>query len=363
MGARAKMMRIRTIAMSMKPKPDVEVFYSYSHRDEALRDELERHLSILRHQGVITAWHDRKIGAGMEWAGQIDTHLNTAHVILLLISSDFLASKYCYDIEMRRAMERHEAGEARVIPIILRPVSWRGAPFEKLQALPKNAKPVTSWGNQDEAFVSIAEGIRGVVEELLKALRPCEEKSGITERIPANFQNTQSGRARRGDGEAMANQMLVSCFTNLRDSTRLIQELGQNNYNQVLTDHFSIGQVLTKLAGGEYIKNTGDGNMVLFKSGEPAIRFASWLQEFYAERRCLKRPPLRFGIGMSLGQVERTEADAFGPGVNQAARLERYAQAGQIIIDKSIITSLRSQWGEKNVSYILMLLESMNWRG
>ena len=145
MGARTKMMRIRTIVMSMEPKPDVEVFYSYSHRDEELREELERHLSILKRQGVITAWHDRKIGAGTEWKGQIDTHLNTAHVILLLISSDFLASDYCYDIEMRRAMERHAAGDARVIPIILRPVSWKGAPFEKLQALPKDAKPVTSW--------------------------------------------------------------------------------------------------------------------------------------------------------------------------------------------------------------------------
>ena len=146
MGARTKMMGIRTIAMSMELKSDVEVFYSYSHRDEELREELERHLSILKRQGIITDWHDRKIGAGTEWKGQIDIHLNTARVILLLISSDFLASDYCYDIEMRRAIERHEAGEARVIPIILRPVIWKGAPFEKLQALPKDAKPVTSWG-------------------------------------------------------------------------------------------------------------------------------------------------------------------------------------------------------------------------
>ena len=95
-------------------KEPVEIFYSYSHKDEALRDELEKHLGILKRRGIITDWHDRRIGAGKEWEGAIDRHLESAKVILLLISSDFIASDYCYDIEMKRAMQRHEAGEARV---------------------------------------------------------------------------------------------------------------------------------------------------------------------------------------------------------------------------------------------------------
>jgi hypothetical protein len=152
--------------MPVKPAKPIEIFYSYSHKDEELRDELEKHLSILKRQGVITGWHDRRIGAGKEWEGEIDEHLNTADVILLLISSDFLASDYCYDKEMRRALERHDAGEARVIPVILRPVDWEGALFGKLQALPKNAKPVTEWPNRDRAFRNIARGIRAAVEEL-----------------------------------------------------------------------------------------------------------------------------------------------------------------------------------------------------
>jgi len=147
----------------------IEVFYSYSHKDEELRDELEKHLSILRRQGVITGWHDRKISAGGEWAGEIDQHLNTAKVILLLISADFLASDYCYDVEMTRAMERHDNGDAQVIPVILRKVDWQGSPFGKLQALPTDAKPVTSWSNRDEAFANIAEGIRKAIEDLCKA--------------------------------------------------------------------------------------------------------------------------------------------------------------------------------------------------
>lgn len=144
----------------------IKIFYSYSHKDEELREQLENHLSILRRQGVITDWHDRKIGTGREWEGEIHEHLNTAHIILLLVSADFLASDYCYDIEMNRAMERHDAGEARVIPIILRPIDWQEAPFGKLQGLPRDMRPVTLWENQDEAFTNIARGIKKVVEDL-----------------------------------------------------------------------------------------------------------------------------------------------------------------------------------------------------
>ena len=146
----------------------VEVFFSYSHKDEDLRDELATHLAMLKNQGLIKAWHDREISAGTEWADAIDENLNSADVILLLVSANFLASQYCYDIEMKRAMERHEAGETRVIPIILKPVDWSGATFGKLQALPKNAKPITTWSNPDEAFLNVAQGIRRVVEEIAK---------------------------------------------------------------------------------------------------------------------------------------------------------------------------------------------------
>jgi len=156
------------VAVISEPKKTVEVFFSYSHRDQDLRAQLETHLSLLKHQGIISSWHDRKIIAGTEWAREIDEHLNTAQIILLLISADFLASSYCYDIEVMRAMERHNAGEARVIPIILRHCDWNLAPFGKLQALPTDGKPVDSrnWYNKDEAFHNIAQGIRKAVEDL-----------------------------------------------------------------------------------------------------------------------------------------------------------------------------------------------------
>jgi len=149
----------------------IEVFYCYSHTDETLRNELEKHLALLQRQGIIKGWHFRKITGGKEWKGEIDKNLERAGIILLLISSDFMNSDYCYDIEMKRAIELHKAGKTRTIPVILRAVDWTNAPFAKLQALPTDAKPVTSWTNRDEAFSDIALGIRQVCEELQKGER------------------------------------------------------------------------------------------------------------------------------------------------------------------------------------------------
>jgi hypothetical protein len=144
----------------------VSIFYSYSHKDEELRKQLEEHLALLKRQGVISGWHDRQVLAGTESADQIGEHLESARIILLLVSSSFLASDYSYGKEMERALDRHDRGEARVIPIILRPCDWHGARFANLQALPKDAKAVTLWTNLDEAFTNVAEGIREVVEAI-----------------------------------------------------------------------------------------------------------------------------------------------------------------------------------------------------
>jgi hypothetical protein len=114
----------------------LSIFFSYAHEDEALRDELEKHLSVLRWQGLISEWYDRDIHAGTEWEQEINTHLDAAQLILLLISPDFLASSYCYSIEMMRALQRHLAGEASVIPIILRPVDWEGLPLANSRCYP-----------------------------------------------------------------------------------------------------------------------------------------------------------------------------------------------------------------------------------
>ena len=148
------------------------LFVSYSHGDEALKDDLVMHLANLKRQGKIRAWQDRDIEAGAEWDAAIKQQLETAEIILLLITARFINSDYCYDLEMQRALQRHAAGTARVIPIILKPCDWQGSPFSQLQALPKDAKPVTKWDDPDEAFLSVVQGLRKAVESLQANVSP-----------------------------------------------------------------------------------------------------------------------------------------------------------------------------------------------
>lgn len=150
----------------------LELFYSYAHEDEPLRDELDTHLALLRRRGVIATWHDRRLAAGDDWRGGIDAHLEQANLILLLVSPDFLASDYCYDVEMKRALERHRRREAAVVPVIARPVDLEGAPFADVQALPRDAKPVTTWPNRDEAWTDVAKGVRQLAGTLAEARTP-----------------------------------------------------------------------------------------------------------------------------------------------------------------------------------------------
>ena len=157
---------------------EIRLFCSYSHRDEALWNELAKHLKLLERQGLVRSWHDRKIGAGDDWSQAIDRNLREADVILLLISADFVASDYCFDIEMKTAMERHAAGCALVVPVILRPVDWRATPFGRIQALPKDGKPVTTFDNIDVALEQVAVGVRGAIEKLRMARGGEIEPSG-----------------------------------------------------------------------------------------------------------------------------------------------------------------------------------------
>lgn len=148
------------------PNDPVTIFISYSHLDEEYRSDLDKHLSGLKRRGLVSIWHDRRIGPGREWAGEIDDNLNAANIILLLISKNFMSSDYCYDIEMKRAMQRHNDDEAIVIPVVLKTCDWRDAPFSKLQAWPKDSKPINRWEDEDVAWLDVVMGIRNAVERI-----------------------------------------------------------------------------------------------------------------------------------------------------------------------------------------------------
>jgi tetratricopeptide (TPR) repeat protein len=154
----------------------LKLFYCYAHEDRPFRAELNTHLALLERQQLFKSWFDGEIKAGAVWEQEINQHLSTSHLIVLFVSADFFNSDYCYHHEMKRALERHKIGTARVIPIIVRPVYWENAPFAKLQVLPPEAKPVSTWQNRDEVWYEIARQIAAVAVELQKTITLTKEK-------------------------------------------------------------------------------------------------------------------------------------------------------------------------------------------
>lgn len=156
------------------PDQPLKVFISYSHKDEAFKDDLKAHLSALVRQAKIQLWQDRAMEAGTKWDDQIKQQLEESDIILLLISSRFMASGYINDVELKRALERDKEGSVRVIPIILKPTDLEGTEISRLQALPKDAKAISKWPDEDDAYLNIVQGIRRVVDTLWQQPRAVE---------------------------------------------------------------------------------------------------------------------------------------------------------------------------------------------
>lgn len=156
-------------------KSGVKVFCSYSHEDENLKNAFETHLSPLEKSGLITQWNDRKIPAGSSWTQEISDNLSNADIIILLISPSFVASEYCYSQEMLKAVDLHESKQAVTIPVFIRPCLFESLPFSKIQGLPKDAKPITTWQVQDEGWIDVIKGVQSACHSILESKARSEE--------------------------------------------------------------------------------------------------------------------------------------------------------------------------------------------
>jgi internalin A len=154
---------IRKCAGGKRGGGTYRIFVSYSRKDKRYRQQLDINLVPLRRNGLISVWHDRVILPGQEWDPEIDKHLESADIVLVLVSPDFLASEYAYGREMSRALERHQSEETIVVPIILRPSDWQHSPLAALQALPGDGRPISSWPNRDQAWLDVVEGLRRLI--------------------------------------------------------------------------------------------------------------------------------------------------------------------------------------------------------
>lgn len=143
----------------------IKVFISYSHKDEAFKDELLEHMAGLKSSGLVDAWHDRKIIAGEDLSGTIDKNLESSEIIIFLLSSSFMSSNYCMNIEAKKAIEMHQQNKAKLIPVLVRHVEWSHSGLKHLATLPTDAKPVASWNDRDEAWLNVVEGVKFHIEE------------------------------------------------------------------------------------------------------------------------------------------------------------------------------------------------------
>jgi len=240
-------------------KKAVTVFYSYApfSKDEILRATLEKHLAGLQRSGLIESWSQREIIAGKDQREEIDKHLEAASVILLLISPDFIASDYCYSAEMLRAMERHQSGAARVIPILLRPVYLEDEPFTQLATLPKNGKPISMWRNRDVAFAEIAGSISTSIKELQASspsVHTIKENSrffvhnGLNYFTPLATYLTYEGRWFQKDNEQ------GRIYTPKKEYFARIETLLDAKHRAILTGRAAAGKTTLALALAKYLQ-------------------------------------------------------------------------------------------------------------
>lgn len=255
-----------------------KVFFSYSHDDEQFRNQLEKHLSMLKHQGLIEPWHDRRIAAGAVVDDAISNALEEADIILLLVSASFIASPYCYSKEMERAMQRHHDGTAVVIPVIVRTCDWHPAPFGKLLAVPKDGKAIDLWANFDEAYTDVTRQIRSVVEKRAStALAPSvarqtpAEKSQSPAAPPSALPRSSNLRLKKEFTDQDRDQFLNEGFEYLARFFRgSLKELADRNpgiegrYQQIDTTKFTatiyrngknVSQCAINLGGGGFSRN------------------------------------------------------------------------------------------------------------
>jgi hypothetical protein len=190
----------------------------YAHEDKKACEELEHHLSNMKYQQLIVSWSDREILPGKDWKKEIDTQLKTADLILLLISADFMSSEYCYGVEMQQALQRHRAGSARVISILLRSVDWKNAPFSELQMLPEDARSISQWKDRDEAWNSVVRDIRRVLNEMPRGE---EESDNIPSLVVQKSSEDHAERKPNDRGKpTVAKPMLLALAIDVSDSMK-----------------------------------------------------------------------------------------------------------------------------------------------
>ncbi|HEU5381650.1 MAG TPA: toll/interleukin-1 receptor domain-containing protein [Ktedonobacteraceae bacterium] len=259
-----------------EPESVVRVFCGYAHEDRALFQHLKEALAVLIRQEAMSVWHYGDLLPGAQWESEIERELNISDIILLLISSAFMASDYCWSKEMQWAIARHATGEARVIPILLKPTpAWETTPLGALQALPTDARPITTWSNQDEALADIVCGLRKVMKKIQGEDRYPVQEYQVNVQIYAyeTFQNEKRQKDMPAQEEAFHQaEQWVEALSQIGTLQKSTEDERQKTW--LLTEHQQMCRIAVRWNFGRIRDNLGNTLGVadiLLASQHPAL--------------------------------------------------------------------------------------------
>lgn len=199
----------------------MEAFLSYAHEDEQAKDALREHAAILLREEFISIWQDREILPGDHIDELIDNRIEGAALILPLISPSFIASEYCMGREMKRALERSQEGTARVVPIIVRPCEWMEiGELSKLNALPKDARPISTWSNADEAWTDVVSGLRRLIQAFNSGTSNLTQTEPVPGTKPSGRTSSQRTRVQRDFSEIDHDDFRERAFDTIKEHFR-----------------------------------------------------------------------------------------------------------------------------------------------
>ena len=286
----------------------IKVFISYSHQDDALRQELVEHLAPLQeYEQLIDLWHDREIPPGDNWDSEINSRLKEADIILFLVSSAFINSRYCRSVEVAQALERHQRKEAKVIPVIIRACGWLSTPLKILQGIPRDNKAVASSGDRyarDAVWNQVAQDIGKVARELKKKIQ-LEKAAEAKQLALAQFQEQAAKFYANGHfSPAQLSQLDIIARRN-----NLTTEEKEDTINEVKADYEKSQSLLRDYqeAVAAEIEHQGGLNKIARTNLKPLREL---LQISEAEARTIEQEALRqWQIGIQQAEKERQQAE------------------------------------------------------
>ena len=248
----------------------MKAFISYSHHDDTAFDGLQTHLSVLRDDGLIKEFFDRKIPAGKKLNDKIREKLEECELFLLLVSPHYFSSDYCR-YEMTRALERQREGDAQVVPIIVEPCDWLNSSLRELKAVPKDGKPISTWTNANSAYLDVIQELRRILNHQENTLH--KEISSLTSHT--NNASVQRYKVKREFDKIDRSDFCEKVFVTIRDYFEsAVQEI--NNIESIRARYYALSAISFGCTIINKVKTNKTAHITVHSRGQ-----SSWTGDIY----------------------------------------------------------------------------------